>query len=63
MTIPFGRRRLVISLVTPRPAPPDIPAAFGATDQELVRLTRSADHVLALAQVELQAVLYGGGHR
>ena len=44
MTIPIGRRRLVLSLIS-SPAPrraPEIPVAVGATDAELARLGRLA---------------------
>ena len=45
MTIPIGRRRLILSLIS-SPAPrrsPEVSAAIGATDAELARLRLTPD--------------------
>jgi hypothetical protein len=58
MTIPFGRRRLVISLVA-APQAPEYPAAAGASDQELARLAQPVDPNLTREQWETEALLQG----
>ena len=59
MTIPFGRRRLVIALVAAPGRVSEYPAAVGASDAELARLARSVDADFAREQWETQALLQG----
>ena len=60
MTIPFGRLRLILTVVpSPHPSAPDIPAALGATDAELVRLSANRDADLERARREAMALTYG----
>jgi hypothetical protein len=59
MTIPFGHRRLVISLVAAPERAADYPAAAGASDRELARLARPVDSDLVREQWETQALLQG----
>ena len=64
MTIPVGRRRLVLSLLPPAPpAAPDLPAAAGASDAELVRLSAAARDDLDRARWEAMRLIYGGRRR
>ena len=67
-TVPFGRRRLVMSFDILPVAPtapvrsdrsPDVPAAFDATDAELARLNARAAAAEERNRWETQAVLYG----
>jgi hypothetical protein len=60
MTIPIGRRRLVLTLLPPtrRPAV-DVPAALDATDAELVRLAGPAAADLDRARWEAMRLMYG----
>ena len=60
MTIPIGRRRLVLTLLPParRPAV-DLPAALDATDAELVRLAGPAAGDLDRARWEAMRLIYG----
>lgn len=67
-TVPFGRRRLVMSFdiqpvvpatrVRPRRSP-NVPAAFDATDAELARLNARAAAAEERNRWETQAVLHG----
>ena len=57
MTIPVGRRRLVLSLLPP--AAPDLPAAADATDAELVRLSVAGQDDLDRARWEAMRLIYG----
>ena len=60
MMIPVGRRRLVLTPVAPpRPAAPEVPAALGASDAELVRLSARQPVDLDRAQWEARALMYG----
>jgi hypothetical protein len=60
MTIPVGRHRLVLSLVTaPRREALDVPAALDATDAELARLAGRQPVDVERAQWEAMALLYG----
>jgi hypothetical protein len=59
MTIPFGRRRLVIALVADPGRALEYPAAAGASDRELARLARPVDPDFAREQWETQAMLQG----
>ena len=60
MTIPVGRRRLVLTLISPaRSAGPDLPAAIDATDAELVRLSSSNGADLDRARWEAMRLMYG----
>ena len=60
MTIPFGRHRLVLTVVaSPRASRLDVPAAAGATDAELVRLSANRDAELERARLDAMALTYG----
>jgi len=59
MTIPFGRRRLVIAFVAAPNRASDYPSAAGASDAELARLARPIDPEFARGQWETQAILQG----
>jgi hypothetical protein len=60
MMIPVGRRRLVLSLVTPpRREGPDVPAALEATDAELARLAGPELGDVSRARWEAMALMYG----
>ena len=60
MTIPLGRRRLVLTLVAPpRPAATEVPAAVGASDAELVRLSARQPADLDRARWEAMALMHG----
>ena len=60
MTIPVGRRRLVLTLL-PATHPPrfDLPAALDATDAELVRLTGRGAADLDRVRWEAMRLMYG----
>jgi len=62
MTIPFGRRRLLISLVTApaRSRAMRVPAAEAATDAELARLSGYHAALADRARWEADVALYGG---
>ena len=63
MTIPVGRRRLVLSLLPPAPGTaPDLPAAAAASDAELVRLAVGNATDIDRARWEAMRLIYGG-HR
>ncbi len=60
MTIPVGRRRLVLTLISPARSPaPDLPAAIDATDAELVRLSSAKGADLDRARWEVMRLMYG----
>lgn len=66
MIIPFGRRRVVLTLdrlpappARPVPAILDVPASHGATDRELARLNRRAEAAEDRLRWETTALLYG----
>ena len=59
MTIPIGRRRLVVALTPQRPPALDVPAALDATDAELVRLAGPASAALERARWEAMSLMYG----
>ena len=65
MTIPFGRRRLILSLAVQasHPTAADHPGALGATDAELAHL--NGDRLRAEERVRWDAMtlLYGGRRR
>ena len=64
MTIPVGRRRLVLSLLpSAPPAAADLPAAADATDAELVRLSLAAPGDLDRARWEAMRLIYGPPRR
>ena len=65
MTIPFGRRRLVVSLVAPPTASPalDVPDALGATDAELAHLNREYHAAAERGRWEAMTLMYGGQRR
>jgi hypothetical protein len=65
MTIPFGRRRLILTVaLTSAPARFREPQrAAGADDQELVRLSRQPDVDIDLARWEGLSILYGASRR
>lgn len=63
MQIPFGRRRLVLSLVALPPRRIDIPEADGATDAELARLNRTTDVDLRREHLLADAAMLGLGRR
>jgi hypothetical protein len=62
MTIPFGRRRLIVSLVdtTPRRKVSGFSAAVNATDAELARLNQMSAAGSDRLRWETTAALYGG---
>jgi hypothetical protein len=62
MTIAFGRRRLILSLVTApeRSKTINVPAAQNATDQELARLNSMISAAEDRRRWEATAILYGG---
>ncbi len=64
MTIPFGRRRLIVTLaVTGAPRRPwtdDIPPETG--DQDLARLAKGGAIDIERARWETLMFIYGGGH-
>ena len=62
MTIPVGRRRLVLTLLPARPTAADYPAAAAATDAELVRLAGAAPD-LDRARWEALRLMYGPTRR
>ena len=59
MTIPVGRRRLVLTLLPARPTAVDLPAALDATDAELVRLTGRAAADVERARWDAMRLMYG----
>ena len=64
MTIPFGRRRLVLTVVAaPRhphgPVAPELPAAVGATDAELARLVAHDAADIDRARWQAMTMMYG----
>ncbi len=64
MTIPFVRRRLVVSLENAPSAPAAhrairIPALEGASDAELARLPGGADSALDRTRWETMLILHG----
>ena len=59
MTIPIGRRRLVIALTPQRPPALAVPGALDATDAELVRLAGPAPAALERARWEAMSLMYG----
>jgi len=62
MLVPIGRRRIVLTLTVlpaPKAAPPDVPAAVGASDTELARLGARFD--LEGARWEALRMLRGTG--
>lgn len=65
MTIPLGRRRLILSLavLASQPTAADLPSALGASDLELARL--NADRHLAAERPRWDAMtlMYGGTRR
>lgn len=61
MQIPFGRRRIVLSLVAAPPRRIDIPEAEGASDAELARLSRTTDVDLRRENWATEAVMIGFG--
>ena len=65
MTIPLGRRRLVVSVAVGRVAPPERVAdpLPGATDAELARLARGGTIDIDRARWEGLTLLYGGLRR
>ena len=65
MTIPFGRRRLIVTFVPApvRSRPGDDGAALGATDAELATLARNQTVDLDRPQWEGLRLLYGGTRR
>ena len=61
MTIPFGRRRLVVQVI---PVPggknrPDVPAAVEASDRELAQLNSGRIRSIDLHRYEAASLLYG----
>jgi hypothetical protein len=62
MMIAFGRRRLILSLVTtPESAKAfDLPVAQNATDEELARLNSAVSAAEDRRRWEATAILYGG---
>jgi hypothetical protein len=58
MTIPFGSRRLVLTLVSAPRQTPAHPAAAGASDQELARLARPLDADAMRDQLTATALMY-----
>ena len=59
MTIPIGRRRLVLALTPPRPPAVVVPAALEASDAELARLAGPAPGVLERARWVALSLMYG----
>ena len=59
MTIPVGRRRLVLTLLPARPTAVDLPAVLDATDAELVRLTGRGAADLDRVRWEAMRLMYG----
>ena len=59
MTIPIGRRRLVVALTPQRPPALAVPTAPDATDAELVRLAAPAPAALERARWEAMSLMYG----
>jgi hypothetical protein len=62
MTIAFGRRRLILSLIT---APVgrksiDVPEALDATDKELARLNSQTEAAKSRLRWESNAIMMGG---
>jgi len=62
MTIPFGRRRLMIALVAvpPRQRQLAVPEAISASDDELARLGNRRASLADRARWEADVALYGG---
>ncbi|MEA2594003.1 MAG: hypothetical protein QOF01_472 [Thermomicrobiales bacterium] len=62
MTIAFGRRRLILSLIVAPPGPKlvDLPMAQNATDDELARLNSTISAMEDRRRWEASAILYGG---
>ncbi|HEY8446864.1 MAG TPA: hypothetical protein VIL01_07125 [Thermomicrobiales bacterium] len=62
MTIVFGRRRLILTLVSTPPEPKRVafPEAESATDAELARLGTRSVSVDDRRRWEVTAILYGG---
>jgi hypothetical protein len=62
MTIAFGRRRLILSLIVAPACPKtfDIPAAQDATDKELARINSQSIAAQNRLQWESNAILLGG---
>jgi len=65
MTIPFGRRRLVLTVaLTPSPSRSSAPTPLvGADDEELARYSRRPAVDVDQAKWEGMALLYGGHRR
>ena len=59
MTIPIGRRRLVVALTPAQPPEVAVPAALGATDAELARLAGPTPGALERARWDAISLLYG----
>jgi hypothetical protein len=65
MTIPFGRRRLVLTMQVVAD-PPRLWAGtdpLGATDEELARLNRRKSADVEQLRWEAMTLMYGGPHR
>jgi hypothetical protein len=62
MTIAFGRRRLILSLIVAPSSPKtvDVPMAQNATDGELARLNSTISAMEDRRRWEASAILYGG---
>lgn len=65
MTIPFGRRRLVVSVALAAGAPPArrLDADAGGTDAELARLGRGPLVDIDRARWDALTLIYGGHRR
>lgn len=62
MTIAFGRRRLILSLIVAPACPKtiDVPEALDATDKELARINSHMEAAQTRLQWESNAILLGG---
>ncbi len=62
MTIAFGRRRLILSLIVAPSCPKaiDVPMAQNASDDELAHLNSTISALEDRRRWEASAILYGG---
>ncbi len=63
MTFVFGRRRLIVSLLSEQPETVDdlYPVAYLASDKELMKLNKLASSAAERVSRDVNVVMYGAG--